>query len=145
MYKEIQMGSGAKSKIYEEGLPTIWGNAQIFSPYMRMSLVIYDFAPDPSEFPNIWGNLFYQCVVKLKSSSRIIASLDSSISLLNHDSYPTLPLTKFPPMLHILRFLQQFLFVDNLGFKIWTYEYSDSFLSDLQLWFLQGFTSINLT
>ncbi len=31
---------------------------------MRRSLVIYDFAPDHSEFPNIWGKfsfLFYQC------------------------------------------------------------------------------------
>ncbi len=43
------MGSGAKSYmrkgflIYEE----------IFSPYMRRPLVIYDFAPDYSEFPNI--------------------------------------------------------------------------------------------
>jgi hypothetical protein len=47
------MGSGTKS--YKEGLPNISGNAQIFSPYMRRSLVIYvyDFAPDPSEFPNI--------------------------------------------------------------------------------------------
>ncbi len=25
---------------------------------MRKSLVIYDFAPDPSEFPNIWGKWF---------------------------------------------------------------------------------------
>ncbi len=45
------MGSGAKS--YEEGLPSICGNAQIFSPYMRRSLVIFDSEPDPSEFPNI--------------------------------------------------------------------------------------------
>ncbi len=33
--------------------------------YMRKSLVIYDFAPDPSEFPNIWGKfyfLFYLCI-----------------------------------------------------------------------------------
>ncbi len=33
------MGSGAKFLI--------------FSPYMRRSLVIKDFAPDPSKFPNI--------------------------------------------------------------------------------------------
>jgi hypothetical protein len=26
---------------------------KIFSPYLRRSLVMYDFAPDPSEFPNI--------------------------------------------------------------------------------------------
>ncbi len=45
-------GIGCKV-IYEEGLPNIRGNAQIFSPYMRSSLVTYDFAPDPSEFPNI--------------------------------------------------------------------------------------------
>jgi hypothetical protein len=56
------MGSGAKS--YMRNPSNIWGNAQIFSPYMSGSLVIYDFAPDPSEFPNIWGKfyfLFYQC------------------------------------------------------------------------------------
>ncbi len=48
------MGSGAShTSSYEEGFPNIRGNAQIFSPYMRRSLVIYDFAPDPSEFPNI--------------------------------------------------------------------------------------------
>jgi hypothetical protein len=51
IHREIQMGSGAKS--YEEGLPSICGNAQIFSPYMRRSLVIFDSEPDPSEFPNI--------------------------------------------------------------------------------------------
>jgi hypothetical protein len=34
--------------IYEEGLPHIWGNAQIFDPtYIRRPLVIHDFAPDP--------------------------------------------------------------------------------------------------
>ncbi len=46
------------------GRISIWGNAQIFSPYMRRSSVIYDFATDPSEFPKIWGKfyfLFYQC------------------------------------------------------------------------------------
>jgi hypothetical protein len=56
------MGSGAKSYIYEEGLSNIWAN---FSPYMRRPLVIYDFAPDPSSFPYIWGKfsfLFYQCM-----------------------------------------------------------------------------------
>jgi hypothetical protein len=36
----------------------IWGNSQIFSPHIWRSLVIYDFAPDPSEFPNIWGKSF---------------------------------------------------------------------------------------
>jgi hypothetical protein len=61
IYKEIQMGSGESY---------IWGRASQYrrickniSPYMRRSLVIYDFAPEPSEFPNIWGKfyfLFYQ-------------------------------------------------------------------------------------
>jgi hypothetical protein len=35
-----------------------------FSLYMRRPLVIYDFAPDPSEFPYIRGKfyfIFYQC------------------------------------------------------------------------------------
>ncbi len=38
------MGSGAKSYMRK--------GANI-SPYMRRPLVIYDFAPDPSEFPYI--------------------------------------------------------------------------------------------
>ncbi len=66
IYNEIQMGAVAKSYIYEEGLPSIWGNAKIFKhiwggrqPYM------YDFAIDPFWFPYIWGKfdfLFYQCI-----------------------------------------------------------------------------------
>jgi hypothetical protein len=32
----------------------IWGKAQIFTPYMRRSLFIYGFGPDPSEFPNTY-------------------------------------------------------------------------------------------
>ncbi len=46
------MGLDAKSYmskgflIYEE-------MHKCFSPYIRKSSVIYDFAPDPSEFPNI--------------------------------------------------------------------------------------------
>ncbi len=56
IYKEIQMGSGAKSySIWRRASYNIWGNAKIFSPYMRRSLVIYDFAHDPSEFPNTVG------------------------------------------------------------------------------------------
>jgi hypothetical protein len=40
-------------------LHSILGNAQLFAPYMRRTLVIYDFTPDPSEFPNIWGNFLF--------------------------------------------------------------------------------------
>ncbi len=53
--------------IYEEELPNIWGNAQIFNPtYMRMPLVIYDFATALNWIPYMWGNfsfLFYQCTI----------------------------------------------------------------------------------
>ncbi len=42
------MGSGAKSYMRKGFLIF-----KIFSPYKRRSLVIFDFAPDPSEFPNI--------------------------------------------------------------------------------------------
>jgi hypothetical protein len=38
IYKEIQMGSGAKSYIRK---------CENFPPYVRMPLVIYDFAPYP--------------------------------------------------------------------------------------------------
>ncbi len=59
-YKEFSNGIGCKV-IYEEGLPNVCGNVQKnISPYMRSSLVICDFAPDPSEFPYI-SFLFYQC------------------------------------------------------------------------------------
>ncbi len=55
------MVSGAKSYMRKGFLiHCIWGNALIFSPYMRTSLFIYNFAPD------IWGKfhfLFYQCIV----------------------------------------------------------------------------------
>ncbi len=40
--------------MYAEGHTNLWGNALIFSPYMRRS-----FAPDPSEFPNIWGKFYF--------------------------------------------------------------------------------------
>jgi hypothetical protein len=46
------MGSGAKSYM-RKGFLIHEENAQIFSPSMRRSLVIIDFAPDPTEFPNI--------------------------------------------------------------------------------------------
>ncbi len=46
IYKEIQMGSGAKSYIRKSFL--IYEEKRKFSPYMRRPLVIYDFAPDPS-------------------------------------------------------------------------------------------------
>jgi hypothetical protein len=39
--------------IYEREGFLIMRNAQIFSPYIRRSLVIYEFVPEPSEFPNI--------------------------------------------------------------------------------------------
>ncbi len=57
---------------------------------MRRSLVIYDFAPDPSEFPNIWGKfyfLFYQCKKSMRGTNR-----DSFSSV-----QPTIrPITNYP-------------------------------------------------
>ncbi len=49
--------------IYEEGLPNIWGNVQIFS-HMRRPLVIYNFATAPfwvSLYMRKFDFLFYQC------------------------------------------------------------------------------------
>ncbi len=47
------------------GCKVIWGRASShmrkcanISPYMRRPFVIDDFAPDPSKFPYLWGNLF---------------------------------------------------------------------------------------
>jgi hypothetical protein len=63
IYKEIHTVSGAKV-IYEEGLPnTVYEEMRKYfniSPYMRRPGVIYDFAPDPSKFLNIYF-LFYEC------------------------------------------------------------------------------------
>ncbi len=54
MDKEIQMGTGVKSYM-RKGFLNMRKCTNIFTICMRMmrSLVIYDFAPDPSEFPNI--------------------------------------------------------------------------------------------
>jgi hypothetical protein len=52
IYKEIQMGSDAKSYL-RKGFLIYEEMHKNFSPYMRRPLVIYDFAPDPSEFPYI--------------------------------------------------------------------------------------------
>ncbi len=74
------MGSG--KVIYEEGLPNMLGNAQIFPPYMRRSLVTYDFAPDPSEFPNTYMrkilSSFYQCTACPGRPDRLRTSCNSS-------------------------------------------------------------------
>jgi hypothetical protein len=63
------MGSGAKSYM-RKGFPHMRRCANISpSPYMGRPLVIYNFAPDPSEFPEfpyIWEKfyfLFHQCTV----------------------------------------------------------------------------------
>jgi hypothetical protein len=45
------MGSGAKSYM-RKGFP-MYEEMRKFFTCMRMPLVIYDFAPDPSEFPYI--------------------------------------------------------------------------------------------
>ncbi len=63
LYKEIQNRAVAKS--YEEELPNVWGNAQIFHHIWGLSrpLVIYDFATAPFWVSYIWGKfdfLFYQ-------------------------------------------------------------------------------------
>ncbi len=58
------MGSGAKSYMRKGFLLYYMRKCANFSLYMRRPLVIYDFAPDSSEFPYISGNfsfLFYQC------------------------------------------------------------------------------------
>jgi hypothetical protein len=51
--------------IYEEGLPNIWGNAQIF-PHIwgRLSVIYETLKLLHSEFPYMWGKfyfIFYQC------------------------------------------------------------------------------------
>jgi hypothetical protein len=50
--KYIQMGSGPKSYV-KKGFLIYEEMRKFFTTYMRRPLVIYDFAPDPSEFPYI--------------------------------------------------------------------------------------------
>ncbi len=66
IYKEIQSGAVANSYM-RKGLPSIWGNAQIFPHivYIRRPLVIYDFATSPFWISlymrKIWFS-FFQCI-----------------------------------------------------------------------------------
>jgi hypothetical protein len=48
IYKEIQIGSSAKSFMRKGFLILYRKKCANFSPYMRRPLVIYVFAPDPS-------------------------------------------------------------------------------------------------
>ncbi len=52
------MGSGAKSYM-RKGFPIYEEMRKFFTIHMRRPLVIYDFAPDPSEFPYIWGKFHF--------------------------------------------------------------------------------------
>jgi hypothetical protein len=66
IYKEIQMGSVAKSYMRNGFLILYMRKCANISPYRRRPLVIYDFAIDPFWFPFIWGKfdfLFYQCTL----------------------------------------------------------------------------------
>jgi hypothetical protein len=45
------MGSGAKSNMRKDFLILYMRTCTNIAPYMRRPLVIYDFTPDPSEFP----------------------------------------------------------------------------------------------
>ncbi len=57
------MGSDAKSYMSKAFL-IYEGKCANISPYMRRTLVTYDFAPDPSEFPFYMRKIsfsFYQC------------------------------------------------------------------------------------
>ncbi len=53
IYREIQMGSGTKSYMRKVFLKYEEMHKYFHHTYMRRSLIIDDFAPDPSEFPNI--------------------------------------------------------------------------------------------
>jgi hypothetical protein len=58
IYKEISDGSGCKV-IYEEGLPNIRGNAQIFNHKREGHLSYKTLQPIPSEFPYIRGKFYF--------------------------------------------------------------------------------------
>jgi hypothetical protein len=73
---------------YEEGLPNIWGNAQIFphGPFMRRPLDIYDFATAPFwtsislklspqisvlSFSYTYSTILFRCIQEQRDSSRV--------------------------------------------------------------------------
>ena len=56
IYKEIKSGAVAKSYM-RKGFP-IYEEMRKFLPYMRRPLIIYDFAPDPSECSYIFEENF---------------------------------------------------------------------------------------
>jgi hypothetical protein len=60
IYKEIQMGSGAKSYMRKGFLIYSEEMRKYFTIYEDAVIVIYDydFAPDPSEFPYTGGKYF---------------------------------------------------------------------------------------
>ncbi len=53
IYREIQMGSGAKAYMRKGFLIYEEMHKYFYHMYKEGVIVIYDFAPDPSEFPNI--------------------------------------------------------------------------------------------
>jgi NADH:ubiquinone oxidoreductase subunit len=53
------MGSCTKSYMRKGFLILYMRKCTNISPYTRRLLVIYDFAPDPSEFPVIWENFIF--------------------------------------------------------------------------------------
>ncbi len=78
------MGSGAKSYMRKGFLIFEEMHKYFHHIWVRRSLVIYDFAPDPYEFPYMWGKLnflFYQCMyqgfIKWKNESHAIVLLYS--------------------------------------------------------------------
>ncbi len=60
--------------MYEEGLPNIWGNAQIFSHIWGGRLLYMTLQLVPSEFPYIWEKfyfLFYQFEENLRGQGKL--------------------------------------------------------------------------
>ncbi len=67
LYKGNSDGIGCKV-IYEEELPNVWGNAQIFHYTYEEAVSHIWLCTRSLEFPNIWGKfyfIFYQCTVFL--------------------------------------------------------------------------------
>jgi hypothetical protein len=75
------MGSGAKASMRKGFLSHMRKCANI-SPSMRRPLVIYDFAPDPSEFPNflVYEENFVFFFISVESSPQRIVTLQSIYS-----------------------------------------------------------------
>jgi hypothetical protein len=74
-------GIGCKV-IYDWPHPHIWWKYLCISSYIRKHFLKFDFAPDPSEFPCIWGKLFVFFFISVRRHKNIIYNKNKNVCYL---------------------------------------------------------------